>query len=163
MSKKENKKQNYKIETTTSIELVRAKFNEMFDESNNIFKGKFVGTIKNDIFSGHTSYNTNIDVKGKIFENKEKTIIDLNINDCRPNFKAIINTLFIVFLFLALLIIASSKVTDIIIYLIVIVLFGLGYLVMRIKRYIFKSFEPKLREIADDIAKDTNGKIINIE
>lgn len=162
MSKSEKKKQNYKIETITDIDTIRENINLMFDESNNLFKGKFVGNLKGDSFSGHTNYSTHIDVKGRITGDKEKTIIDLTINDCSPDYKTITNTFFIVSLCLSLLIIAVNKVTDVIIYLIPIVIFGLGYLVIVIKRYIFKSLKPKLNGIAENFAKDIDGKIINI-
>ncbi|WP_299716645.1 hypothetical protein [uncultured Tenacibaculum sp.] len=162
MSKSEKKKQNYKIETITDIDTIRESINLMFDETNNIFKGKFVGNLKGDSFSGHTNYSTHIDVKGRITGEKEKTTIDLIINDCSPDYKTITNTFFIVFLCLSLLIIAVNKVTDIIVYLIPIVIFGLGYLGIIVKRYIFKSFKPKLSDIAEKFAKDVDGKIINI-
>ncbi|WP_025743343.1 hypothetical protein [Aquimarina pacifica] len=162
MSKSEKKKQNYKIETITDIDTIRESINLMFDETNNIFKGKFVGNLKGDSFSGHTNYSTHIDVKGKINGDKEKTTIDLIINDCSPDYKTITNTFFIVFLCLSLLIIAVNKVTDIIIYLIPIMIFGLGYFGIIIKRSIFKSFKPKLSDIAEKFAQDVDGKIINI-
>ena len=163
MNKIENKKQIYKIKVKTNIESVRGKINEMFDESNNLFKGNFIGTLKGDTFSGHTNFSININVKGRITKDKDNTIIDLTINDCSPDYKSTFSAFFLVFLFIALIIIASNKVTDIIIYLIPIVIFGLGYLVLRIKMYIFRSFfKPKLKRIADNFTKDVNGEIINI-
>ena len=162
MSKKENKKQIYKIETKTNIDSVREMLNEIFNESHDYSsKGKFIGSFKNDTFSGHTNYNTQIDLNGKIYWDKDKTIIDLKIHDCSPNFNTIINALFSVFFFLAIIITVSSKVTDIIVYLILIVVFGLGYLSVRIKNYLFKKITPNLKGIAKNITKKIDGEIIN--
>lgn len=163
MSKIEDKKQNYTIETTADIELIREKINEMFNESNNLFKGKFIGTFKDDIFYGHSKYNTHIDVRGKIINHNEgKAIIDLKIDDCSPDYKSITNTLMLVFLFLSLLIIAANKVTDVIIYLIPIAIFGLAYLAILLNKYIFGFIKPSLKKIAERFAKDINGIIINV-
>ena len=161
MSKSEKNKQNYKIETITDIDTVLKKINLMFDENNSLYKGEFVGSLKGDSFSGHMNYNNHIDVRGKITVDKEKTTIDLIINDCSPDYKTITNTFLIVFLCLSLLIIAVNKITDITIYLIPIMIFGLGYLGIIIRRYIYKSLKPKLSKIAKKFAEDVNGEIIN--
>jgi len=161
LSKSEKNKQNYKIETITDIDTVLKKINLMFDENNSLYKGEFVGSLKGDSFSGHMNYNNHIDVRGKITVDKEKTTIDLIINDCSPDYKTITNTFLIVFLCLSLLIIAVNKITDITIYLIPIMIFGLGYLGIIIRRYIYKSLKPKLSKIAKKFAEDVNGEIIN--
>jgi len=160
--KMSQKLEKYNIETEFNIEKVRDIIDEMFNESNNFLKGKFIGTRNNDNFSGSTNYSVNITVKGKIFQDREKTFINMTISDSSPNYSTIVNTFIIIFLAIALIIIASNKSTDFFHYLIPIVIFGITFLGMKIFRIIIKYFKPSLKNSAIMIAKGINGKIKNV-
>ena len=43
-----------------------------------------MGSMKNDIFQGSTSYSTNITVKGKVTQDNEKTLVEIKISDDSP-------------------------------------------------------------------------------
>ena len=150
----------YYIETKTEISLVRNRIDTLFKETNHILKGKFVGSLKNNSFQGTTNYNTHITVKGKIYQNNEKTIVYLVILDSSPNYTNIVNTLISVFLLLTLIIIAANKSTNYFIYLIPITIFGLAYTGFRLKLFLSKYFRIKLKNPAEFIAKEVNGVIV---
>lgn len=152
----------YNIETEFEIKKVRDIIKKMFRESNSSLKGKFIGSMNNDTFFGSTNYNVNITVKGKVFKEKEKTFISMTISDTSPNYSTIENTFLIIFLTIVLIIIASNKSTDFLHYLVPIVIFGMTFLGLKIFRIIIKYFKPSLKNSAELIAKEINGKIKNV-
>jgi hypothetical protein len=152
----------YNIETEFDLKKVRDIVNKMFSETNSFLKGKFIGSMKNDTFYGSTNYNVHITIKGNIYQKEEKTFISMTISDCSPNYATIANTFVIIFLVIALIIIASNKSTDIFHYLIPIVIFGITMLGLKIFRMIIKYFKPSLKNSAELIAKEINGKIKNV-
>lgn len=157
-----DKIERYCIETNTEISIVREKLDKLFSNTNHIFKGKFVGSMNNDNFQGSTNYNVNITVKGKIIPTANKTIVEMTISDNSPNYSSIVNTLFLTFLCVILIIIAANKSTDFLTYLIPIIIFGFTWLGLKIKKRISNYFKPKLKDSAEFIAKEIKGNIKNV-
>ena len=90
--------ESYSIETETDLSFVRDKIDKLFNNSNHILKGKFVGSMNNDTFQGSTNYSTDITIKGKIFKNNNIIIVDMTISDNSPNYSTVSNALLIIFL-----------------------------------------------------------------
>ena len=157
-----DKIEQYCIETNTEISTVREKLDKLFNNTNHILKGKFIGSMNNDNFQGSTNYNVNITVKGKIIQNTNKTIVEMTISDNSPNYSTIVNALLLIFLCIILIIIAANKSTDFLTYLIPIIIFGFAWLALKIMRLISSYFKPKLKDSADFIAKEIKGKIKNV-
>ena len=76
----------YTIKSNQEVSVVRDKIDSLFKETNNVFKGNFVGSMKNDTFQGSTNYSTNITVKGKVTQDNEKTLVEIKISDDSPNY-----------------------------------------------------------------------------
>ena len=113
-----------------------------------------MGSMKNDIFQGSTSYSTNITVKGKVTQDNEKTLVEIKISDDSPNYSKVVKVLHLIFLAIYFLIVASSKnSTNIIHYIIPIVIFGFTFLAFTISKIISKFRTPKLIKSAKIIAK----------
>jgi hypothetical protein len=153
----------YTIKSNQEVSVVRDKIDSLFKETNNVFKGNFVGSMKNDTFQGSTSYSTNITVKGKVTQDCEKTLVEIKISDDSPNYSTVVSVLLIIFLAISLLIVATNKnSTNIIHYIIPIVIFGFTFLAFKIYKIISKFFTPKLRKSAEIIAKEIDGEIENV-
>ncbi|MBU3010536.1 hypothetical protein KO506_03925 [Polaribacter vadi] len=156
----EVKSETYLIKTNANLSEVRSKMNALFKEKHTFFRGKFVGSLKDDTFYGTTNYSTQISVKGKIYEKNSESFIDLRIVDSSPNYSLIFKTLLFVFFLLALVIVIANKSTNIKIYLILIAVFGFTFLILKFKTIIYKLLKPKLIGSAKIIAKEVNGFII---
>jgi hypothetical protein len=150
----------YTIKSNQEVSVVRDKIDSLFKETNNVFKGKFVGSIKNDTFQGSTNYSTNITINGKVTQDDEKTLVEIKISDDSPDYSKVVNVLLITFLAISFLIVASSKnSTNIIHYIIPIVIFGFTFLAFKIYKIFSKFWTPKLIKSAEIIAKEIDGKI----
>lgn len=102
--------------------------------------------MNNDCFQGATNYSIQIYVKGKIIQHIEKVIIKVQALDHTPNYSVITNNLLLVFFIVVIIIIAANKSTDILHYLLAIIVFFLAFLFLKIKIKVSNLFKSSLKD-----------------
>ena len=157
------KLEKYKIESNSDIALVREKIDILFDSSNHVLKGKFIGTMKGDTFKGSTNYSVNVDVTGNVSTENDKTVVNMTISDNSPNYNVIANVLLILIVVIVTILNLSNESASVFSYIIPFVFAGGTWALLKLKTFVLKLFKPKLRDSVEYVAKEIDGEIMIVE